>query len=36
MSLAREERVALIERDIAEVPVTRQADLRSLARSSLY
>src|SRR5438128_492215 len=36
MSRSREERVALIERDTAEVPVTRQADLLSLARSSLY
>jgi putative transposase len=36
MSRSREERVALIERDNAEMPVTRQADLLTISRSSLY
>lgn len=36
MSLSRAARLALVERESAEVPLTRQADLLSLARSSLY
>jgi len=36
MSLSRLERLAMIERPSAEIPLTRQADLLSLSRSSLY
>jgi putative transposase len=36
VSLSRAARVALVERENAELPLTRQADLLSLSRSSLY
>ncbi len=36
MSLSRPARLALIERSAPDVPLTRQADLLGLARSSLY
>ncbi len=36
MSLPRAARLALVERESPELPLTRQADLLSLARSSLY
>ncbi len=36
MSLTRTERLALVERQSSELPLTRQADLLSLSRSSLY
>jgi putative transposase len=36
MSLSRATRVALVERESPDVPLTRQADLLSLSRSSLY
>ena len=34
--MTRSERVALIERAVAEVPLTTQADLLRLSRASLY
>ncbi len=36
MSLPRAARLALVERENPELPLTRQVDLLSLARSSLY
>src|SRR5579859_8119489 len=36
MTLSRAARIALVERENTEVPLTRQADLLSLSRSSLY
>ena len=36
MSLTRTERLALVERQSPELPLTRQANLLSLSRSSLY
>ena len=36
MGLAREERVALVERASSELPLSQQADLLSLSRASLY
>ena len=36
MSLSRAARLALVERESAELPLTRQSDLLSISRSSLY
>jgi len=36
MSLPRTARLALVERENPELPLTRQVDLLSLARASLY
>ncbi len=36
LGLAREERVALVERASSELPLSQQADLLSLSRASLY
>src|SRR5579859_2153318 len=36
MTLSRAARIALVERENTEVPLTRQADLLSLSRSTLY
>lgn len=36
LTLSRSERLALVERDVCELPLRLQAELLSLSRSSLY